>query len=251
MAKARMLHKKISTSEDVNKLLIPARLLFTWIISHADDEGRLKGNPSFIKVSVVPYTKWSLETIKSYLEMMHQVNLIYYWEQNNEWFIEFRKWNEYQSIRKDRFEPSKLPSYKESGSNQTATKPQPMVNQEVPQYNQSELNKTEVNISEYKEEVADKNSFNKDFRVENPKDFSPSNSEETAALEIWKNLEPNNPLAFSTTYLKAAQNGLPADLFYVFQSEIKQDPSIQNLGAVFNKKVKDYLDSKKVNESIL
>jgi len=64
MAKARMLHKKISVSVQINKLTLPARLLFTWMIPHADDEGKLKGDIEFIKAMVVPMTIWSFKKIK-------------------------------------------------------------------------------------------------------------------------------------------------------------------------------------------
>jgi len=57
MAKARMLHNKISKSLQVDSLPVPAQLLFTWMISWADDEGRLKGEPKYIKATVIPYKK--------------------------------------------------------------------------------------------------------------------------------------------------------------------------------------------------
>lgn len=78
----------------------------------------------------------------------------------------------------------------------------------------------------------------------NPKSFTPSNEGETAALQVSEELEPHNPLAFKTTYLRAYKRGLPPSMFYEFASEIKQDSTIKSPGAVFNKKVEDYLKSK-------
>ena len=248
MAKARMLHKKISVSTQVNKLSLPARLLFTWMIPHTDDEGRLKGDPEFIKATVVPMTKWSFKTVRNYLEEIKNQRLIYYWEENKEWFIEFVKWNEHQQIRKDRFEESNLPSFNKGNNNLLTTKRQPEDNQEAPQSNISELNKIEVNQSEYNhnEPIAEKNSYKNIAGVINPKTFEPKSEGELAAKEAWDKLEPYNPLAFNSTYLKALQRGLPTNLFYQFVSEIKQDPSIENKGAVFNKKVADYFNQKEV-----
>ncbi len=74
------------------------------------------------------------------------------------------------------------------------------------------------------------------------KHFKPSTAGETAALEAYVALEPNNPPALTTTYLHACKRGLPVDLFYRFVSEIEQDPYIRNKGAVFNKKVEDYFE---------
>lgn len=75
----------------------------------------------------------------------------------------------------------------------------------------------------------------------NPKYFKPSTAGETAALEAFVALEPKNRKALTTTYLWAYKKGLPSDLFYRFTSEIEQDPSIKNAGAVFLTKVKSYL----------
>ena len=243
MPKQKRLHKKISISSQVNKLTLSARLLFTWMIPHADDEGRLKVYAEYIKATVVPMTKWSFRRIKRHLEEIKNLRLIYYWEQNDDCFIEFVKWNEYQTIRKDRFEPSKLPPFSSNNNSQVETSHQPKANQETPQSNISESNPIEFNKSEYKEEqpIADKNPFKGPKELFNdPNDFLPDSEGEVAAKEAWGKLEPNNRTSFYSTYLKAHQRGLPSSLFYQFVSEIKQDSTIKNPGAVFNKKVEDY-----------
>lgn len=248
MAKARMLHKKISTSLQINNLPLPVRLLFTWLIPHADDEGRLKGEPQFIKATVIPMTNWSLKNVRGYLEQMKNSNLIYYWQENNEWFIEFVKWGDYQSIRKDRFEPSKLPSFNKHIDNQTAPNSQPNDNQLSAQANINQSNITKVNKSEYKEEFADKNLDKGNTTlldptiIEDPKHYLPKNGAEVAAKIAWEKLEPNNPRAFYTTYLNAAKKGVPASYIFTFTSEIRQDRTVVNPGKVFQKKVQDYLE---------
>lgn len=305
MAKARMLHKKISLSMQVNELPLPARLLFTWLIPHADDEGRLKGDPKYVKGSIVPLTNWPPKMIRNYLELMNNNQLIHYWQENNEWFIQFCKWEDYQTIRKDRLEPSKLPSFNNGNDNQLSTKRQPSDNQQTAQANISKPNVIEVNKSEYKENVADKNLItneiaspittkdnkkqqfdenqqivtkdnkntqndkkrqivtNRDKTQTNKNQQKPTNPEpykgneypedpnqyrlksgsEYGAKIAWQKLEPNNPRAFYTTYLSAANKGLPPGLFWQFASEIKQSNAI-NPGAVFNSKVKSYFEKK-------
>jgi len=145
MAKARMLHNKISKSLQVDSLPVPAQLLFTWMISWADDEGRLKGEPKYIKATVIPYKKWSIKNIDQYLQQMKEVGLIHHWQQNNEWFIEFVKWTEYQHIRKDRLDPSKLPSFSNKNVNQMTTNRQPNNTQKTPQYNGIQSNQVQSN----------------------------------------------------------------------------------------------------------
>ncbi len=236
-----MLHKKISVSLQVNRLTLPARLLFTWMIPHADDEGRLNGDPEFIRAMVVPMTKWSFKKIKEYLEEIKNKGLIYYWQENDEWFIEFIKWKQHQYIQKDRFKSSDLPSFhKEVGNKvdtdciQTVSTPSPQANISESESNPSEVNKSESNEIGVAEKPYKGNGVS-------PKNFKPSSDDEMAALEAWGKLEPSSPWVFGTTYLNALRKGLPATMFYQFVSEIQQDSSIKKPGAVFNKKVEEYL----------
>lgn len=100
-----------------------------------------------------------------------------------------------------------------------------------------------LNKSKYSDinSIADKNLSSEEAqKMVNPKEYIPSNVQETAALEAWRTLEPFNPLAFTTSYLWAMNHGLPVSKFYEFTSEIKQDPSIKNPGAIFRTKVENY-----------
>lgn len=261
MAKARMLHKKISISLDVNKLPIEGQLLFTWLISHADDDGRIKGEPEYIKATVVPMKNWSANKVNTYLEQMKNNGLIYYWQEDNGRFIEFPKWKDFQTIQNDRYKKSDLPSFLKIETNDVDTgRIQPGYKMDT-QSNISESNAIEINKSEFRgmerksegkpNYIADKKtSFKRVSDIQNPNAlldpsrYQSKNAEEAAAKEVWFKLEPNNRLAFSTTYLNAARKGVPASVIYQFCSEIRQDKSIMNPGAVFQKKVNDYLDKK-------
>src|SRR3989344_2050919 len=247
----RMLYAKISVSQDVNSLSIEERLLFTWLIAHGDDEGRLEGDPLYIRNKVVPYTNWSPKKIGKYLHNIKNRGLIHYWQVDNRWVIEFVKWELHQSLRKDRIEHSQLPSFAPNSDNQMATIRQPIDSQMPAERNISESNLKEVKKSEYKEDVAVNNSsFKKVSDIPNPGAildpirYQPKNAEEVAAKEVWFKLELNNKLAFHTTYLNAARKGEPASVIYQFCSEIRQDKSIDNPGKVFQKKVNDYLERK-------
>lgn len=246
MTKRRMLHAKISVSLQVNKLPEPAQLLFTWMISHADDEGRLKGDAESVRALVVPMKHWSLKRMEGYLNAIKNGGLIYRWQEKNEWFIEFVKWTDHQYIQKDRFKASTLPRYnKESGHTldteriQTGTNSSPQA--KVNEVKEIEVKQSEENISENKLPA---NEPNKGKEMTNPKTFQATTEGEVAALETWNQLEHFNPMAFQVTYLTALHKGLPPDKFYQFTSEIKQDPTIKNAGAVFNNKVQAYLEGK-------
>jgi len=79
-------------------------------------------------------------------------------------------------------------------------------------------------------------------KVIDPAQFNPKNNTEAAALEVWQALEPHQPRSFGL-YLHFVKLGLPTDMFYRFLSEIRQDPSIRNPGAVFNKKAMEHCRS--------
>ncbi len=237
-----MLHKKVSLSVQVNRLSLPARLLFTWMIPHADDEGRLKGDPEYIKATVVPMTKWSFTLIKKYLLEIENQRLISYWEEDGERVIEFIKWDNHQQIRKDRFEKSSLPSFNKEDDNQLDTNDQPSDNYLLPESNKvkskiEEENKSELSVFGI---GFDKTSKGSERIKIDPALFSPMNDKEQAALETWRRVEPNRPESFGF-YLWAINQKIPLTKFYEFSSEIIQDPSIKNKGAVFNRKVISYL----------
>lgn len=52
--KARLIYSTISASDRVADLGIKGALIYTWMLSHADDQGRLVGGPKRIKALVVP-----------------------------------------------------------------------------------------------------------------------------------------------------------------------------------------------------
>lgn len=250
MAKARMLHRRISISLQVNRLPLAAQLLFTWMIAHADDEGRLRGEATYIKATVVPMMKWSFKLVESYIESIENEGLIHRWTENNEQIVEFVKWHNYQKIRKTHIIPSTLPSFEKKNADIMSTNRQTEDDNMSSQYNIIEDNSTEFNISEDNNgySIADDKSPKSLAHLINPKNFVPQTAGESAAFEAWKSLEPNNPLALKTTYLQAYKNGLPTPYFYQFTSEIKQDDTIRNKGAIFNQKVRDHLEGVKTHE---
>lgn len=245
-SKRRMLHAKISTSLQVDNLSEPAQLLFTWMISHADDEGRLKGDAKSVKAVVIPMKHWSIKKVENCLEAIKNEGLIYRWQENNEWFIEFVKWTDHQYIQKDRFKASTLPKYNQESGHTLDTERIQTGNNSSPQakvnkVKEKEIKQSEENTSENKLPTIEPN---KGKEWANPKTFEASTEGEVAALEAWDQLEHFNPMAFQTTYLTALHKGLPPDKFYQFVSEIKQDLTIEKPGAVFNSKVHTYFEGK-------
>lgn len=238
MAKARMLHNKISNSLQVHRLSLPARLLFTWMIAHADDDGRLNGEAVYIKGKVIPMTEYTEADVESFLKEMVELNLIYRWELDSNLYIEFPLWLEYQKIRKNRYHESNLPAYKD---NQRTAIVQPKDNQRATQSNIVKSSKINNKVITNKGETS-----RKDYREQiiDPLSFSPTDNDTYTAFEVFKRLEPNNHSSLRTTYLAAINKGVPAHILFQFASEIEQDEKVRNPGAVFNTKIITYMREK-------
>ena len=81
----RSLWASISTSKKVNKVSMPAALLYTWAISHFDDEGLQEADPKYLKHEIVPYRDdIPLEGIKPLIIELVKAGLwrIYYTDSN-------------------------------------------------------------------------------------------------------------------------------------------------------------------------
>ena len=220
MAKARLLYKKISVSLEVNKLSLPARLLFTWMISHADDDGRLRGESEYIKAVVVPLTNWKATKIFTLIIEIYSVGLIDWYRQDGYLCIQILNWNEYQKISKKNYKKSVLPRHlfhRKKKSKKLLTKSQTL--------------NLDINVGS-------------NNRLKNSVILQRTNSKselESIAKTVQNILEPDKPETLHIRYLKALQDGIPVRVCYQFVNEIKQDSSVDDKGKAFDKKVEEYL----------
>ena len=109
MARKRMIDPSIWTDVKIGNLTRDERLLFIGCFSNADDEGRLPGNPAFLRSVIFPYDDLSVEEVRRMRDRIASVckNFIVYKVGEDE-YIAFRKWREYQSVRYP--QPSKYPA---------------------------------------------------------------------------------------------------------------------------------------------
>ncbi|WP_211750421.1 DnaD domain protein [Paenibacillus sp. Marseille-Q4541] len=97
MAEKRMISKVISISEKVNDLPnIFSMLLFTWMIPHTDDFGRLAGSPSKVKALVVPMLDKKKEEVAAALEELATHGLINWYEVDGERVIQILNFDKHQ-----------------------------------------------------------------------------------------------------------------------------------------------------------
>jgi len=99
MAEKRCISKVISISKKVNKKLNShfARLLYTWMIPHADDFGRLTGCPDKVKALIIPMLDESEEEVESAIANMSDAGLIIWYESDEDLYIQIVNFEEHQS----------------------------------------------------------------------------------------------------------------------------------------------------------
>lgn len=116
MARKRMVDPSIWQSEDFSKLSTLAKLVFIGLFSLADDEGRGRANPTYLKSSLFPYNEGlrSTDIEKTLLEISSNMSVIFY-SYNGSSYYELLSWDIFQKI--DRPTPSQIPEFDESNEN--------------------------------------------------------------------------------------------------------------------------------------
>lgn len=109
MARARMLSSRVSTDSKVRALpCAAARLLFTWMIAHADNLGRLRGEPHFVRALVIPHEPDVTDRhVEEWLLAMADSGLISLYESDGGQFIQLTAWEKHQRL--DRMKRSDFP----------------------------------------------------------------------------------------------------------------------------------------------
>ncbi|WP_436663584.1 hypothetical protein ACOALA_13680 [Alicyclobacillus acidoterrestris] len=97
MANRRMISKSISVSEQVNNMSTFASLLFTWMIAHADDFGRMPGSPAKVKALVMPMRPESVHEVEAAIREMAEQGLIIWYEVSGVRYIQFSTWERHQT----------------------------------------------------------------------------------------------------------------------------------------------------------
>jgi len=102
-----MIDPGIWVSEQVSNLSRDARLLFIGLISNADDEGRLKGSPRYLKATVFPYDNIEPNQVATWLREVTTEKLALEYNVNGDQYIFLPNFLKHQYISRPR--PSQLP----------------------------------------------------------------------------------------------------------------------------------------------
>jgi hypothetical protein len=98
-AESRLIYNSISTSERVSTLGVKGALVYTWLLTHCDCQGRLQGKPRIVKHDVVPFLdEITIPDIEKSLELMQQQKLIMrYQDKTGRELIQVLDWWEWQT----------------------------------------------------------------------------------------------------------------------------------------------------------
>lgn len=97
-----MISKSISTSTKLAEISTFAALLFTWMIPHCDDFGRIDGSAKIVKGIVVPLRDESVDQVEDAITALVGCGLIERYEVAGRKYIAISKWEEHQTLRSDR-----------------------------------------------------------------------------------------------------------------------------------------------------
>lgn len=116
MARKRMIDPSMWINEDFGTLSTLAKLVFIGLFSNADDEGKGKASPAYIKAVLFPYNDdlRIADIEKALLEISSKMSVIFYSCDENK-FYTLTSWNTFQKI--DKPSESKIPDYDETNPN--------------------------------------------------------------------------------------------------------------------------------------
>lgn len=109
MPRRRMIDPDIWQNENFSKLSTLAKLVFIGLFSNADDQGRGRAKPVYIKSILFPYDEniRSADIDKTLQEIGSKMSVTFYSSNENEYYC-LDNWTKWQRV--DKPQPSKIPS---------------------------------------------------------------------------------------------------------------------------------------------
>jgi hypothetical protein len=99
MARIRSIKPEIVGSEQLGRVSIPARLLFTWLIPCADDGGRFRAAPELLRGLIFPYDDdVTNDDVATWLAQLTAASLVRVYEVAGQTYGELTGWERHQRI---------------------------------------------------------------------------------------------------------------------------------------------------------
>jgi len=104
-----MIDKKISVSEQVANLSIPAQLVYTWAVAHADDVGLLPSSMRTLKGTIVPLWDMQIDAFEKLVQEIVEEGLWETYEYQKVRYYRLTSFTKYQTLKRDRQPQTILP----------------------------------------------------------------------------------------------------------------------------------------------
>lgn len=95
----RMIDSSMWNNEHFADLPFGARLLQIGMINHADDQGRIKANPAWLRAQVFPYDDVSSNQVGEWIHQIERNGTIILYEVDGKQYAQLSKWWDYQSLQ--------------------------------------------------------------------------------------------------------------------------------------------------------
>lgn len=106
----RMVYAKMLSSHKLCQMPITARWLFIGTILLADDNGRLNGDPRYLRGQIFSYDQEvTVEEVEKMIDDLVNSTVIHSYEVDGSKYLHHPKWSQYQHLRKDRMSRSQIP----------------------------------------------------------------------------------------------------------------------------------------------
>ena len=103
----RMIDDSMWSNERFAEMPMGARLLQIGVINHADDQGRMKANPVYLRAQIFPYDDIAPGQIQEWLNIMADNDTIILYEADGRAYLQLLNWWKYQSLQYA--QPSQFP----------------------------------------------------------------------------------------------------------------------------------------------
>lgn len=142
----RMLNSELFRNVELGECDPQVRLLYIGMIVNADDAGRMRAHPKYLRAAIFPFDLLDDVSMTKMRDRLVERKLIVVYEVDGEAYIQHPKWEKWQILRKDRMKSSDCPSPR----NQLATICQPSVGKMRTLDSLTEVNRTEPKLTEPK-----------------------------------------------------------------------------------------------------
>jgi len=188
MARRRMIDPNIWQSEDFSKLSLLAKLLFIGMFSVADDYGKGRGKPVYLKSTIFPYDDgMRLTDVEKALSEIGSNMSVTFYAHNGSDYYRMDNWDKWQTV--DKPQPSKIPDLEQFANDSRMSSEQ-------------FANDSRLKEKKGKEENIKENKEKEDAHEGAPlsKNFIPPTEQEISDYCREKNYTHVNPAAFIGFY---------------------------------------------------